>query len=170
MIKTKDNVQTGKKSKNERISECRDELKSLLEMSENEYRMLINLCRLASSNCSESIRLPILDALSKDLEMLFGSYYWKVIARNVRKSAKLNTQEVLDAVIEHTQNQIVNYMSIRGSVVSKHELMFVFGKGTTTDIAVDNLIDDKKIAVIDNDSTTIGFYVPTICDKNCQFN
>lgn len=97
MIKAREKTETP--SRFVRISECIDELKDLLVMSENESRMLDDLCQFAIPTCSESIRLPLLDSLSKDLGMLFASYYRKVISCNVRKSAKRNSQQkVLDVV------------------------------------------------------------------------
>ena len=51
-------------------------------------------------------------------------------------------------------------MSIRGGVVSKPELMFVFGESDITLDALDGLIDDEKIAVVNGEFTTIGYYFP----------
>ncbi len=82
------------------------------------------------------------------------------------KKTKDNTQtgmdsdESLDAIIEHMQSQIVDYMSIRGGVVSKPEVMFVFGESDITRDALDGLIDDEKIAVINGEFTTIWYYFP----------
>ena len=132
MKKTKDNTQTGKNSKNERIRACMDELKHLLAMTKHEYRMLCDLCDLAHPTCRESMRMALLSSLSQDVEMLFGSYYDKVIVRDVVGSTGMDSDESLDAIIEHTQNQIVDYMSIRGGVVSKPEVMFVFGESEIT--------------------------------------
>ena len=160
MKKTKDNAQTVKNSKNERIRACMDELKHLLAMTKHEYRMLCDLCDLAHPTCRESMRMAILSSLSQDVEMLFGSYYDKVIARNVIGSTGMDSDESLDAIIEHTQNQIVDYMSIRGGVVSKPEVMFVFGESDMTRDAIDGLIDDEKIAVVNGEFTTIGYYFP----------
>ena len=160
MKKTKDNTQTGNNSKNERIRACMDELKHLLAMTKHEYRMLCDLCDLAHPTCRESMRMAILSSLSQDVEMLFGSYYDKVIARNVIGSTGMDSDESLDAIIEHTQNQIVDYMSIRGGVVSKPEVMFVFGESDMTRDAIDGLIDDEKIAVVNGEFTTIGYYFP----------
>lgn len=160
MKKTKDNTQTGNNSKNERIRACMDELKHLLAMTKHEYRMLCDLCDLAHPTCRESMRMALLSSLSQDVEMLFGSYYDKVIARNVIGSTGMDSDESLDAIIEHTQNQIVDYMSIRGGVVSKPEVMFVFGESEITRDAIDGLIDDEKIAVVNGEFTTIGYYFP----------
>lgn len=160
MKKTKDNTQTGKNSKNERIRACIDELKHLLSMTKHEYRMLCDLCDLAHPTCRESMRVALLSSLAKDVEMLFGSYYDKVIARNVMTTTGMDSDESLDAIIEHTQNQIVDYMSIRGGVVSKPELMFVFGDGDMTRDALDGLLADEKIAVVNGEFTTIGYYFP----------
>ena len=160
MKKTKDNTQTCKNSKNERIRACMDELKHLLAMTKHEYRMLCDLCVLAHPTCRESMRMALLSSLSQDVEMLFGSYYDKVIARNVIGSTGMDSDESLDAIIEHTQNQIVDYMSIRGGVVSKPEVMFVFGESEITRDAIDGLIDDEKIAVVNGEFTTIGYYFP----------
>ena len=160
MKKTKDNTQTCKNSKNERIRACMDELKHLLAMTKHEYRMLCDLCDLAHPTCRESIRMALLSSLSQDVEMLFGSYYDKVIARDVIGSTGMDSDESLDAIIEHTQNQIVDYMSIRGGVVSKPEVMFVFGESEITCDAIDGLIDDEKIAVVNGEFTTIGYYFP----------
>lgn len=160
MKKTKDNAQTVKNSKNERIRACMDELKHLLAMTKHEYRMLCDLCDLAHPTLRESMRVALLASLSKDVEMLFGSYYDKVIARNVIGSTGMDSDESLDAIIEHTQNQIVDYMSIRGGVVSKPEVMFVFGESEITRDAIDGLIDDEKIAVVNGEFTTIGYYFP----------
>ena len=159
MKKTKD-IQTSKNSKNERIRACMDELKHLLAMTKHEYRMLCDLCDLAHPTCRESMRMDILSSLSQDVEMLFGSYYDKVIARNVIGSTGMDSDKSLDAIIEHTQNQIVDYMSIRGGVVSKPEVMFVFGESEITRDAIDGLIDDEKIAVVNGEFTTIGYYFP----------
>ena len=159
MKKTKD-IQTSKNSKNERIRACMDELKHLLAMTKHEYRMLCDLCDLAHPTCRESMRMALLSSLSRDVEMLFGSYYDKVIARNVIGSTGMDSDESLDAIIEHTQNQIVDYMSIRGGVVSKPEVMFVFGESDMTRDAIDGLIDDEKIAVVNGEFTTIGYYFP----------
>lgn len=117
MKKTKDNTQTGKNSKNERIRACMDELKYLLSMTKHEHRMLCDLCDLAHPTCRESMRVALLASLAKDVEMLFGSYYDKVIVRDVMTDTGMDSDESLDAIIEHTQNQIVDYMSIRGGVV-----------------------------------------------------
>ena len=160
MKKTKDNAQTGKNSKNERIRACMDELKHLLAMTKHEYRMLCDLCLLAHPTCRESMRMDLLSSLSQDVEMLFGSYYDKVIVRDVIGSTGMNSDESLDAIIEHTQNQIVDYMSIRGGVVSKPEVMFVFGESDMTRDALDGLIDDEKIAVVNGEFTIIGYYFP----------
>ena len=160
MKKTKDNTQTCKNSKNERIRACIDELKHLLAMTKHEYRMLCDLCDLAHPTCRESMRMALLSSLSQDVEMLFGSYYDKVIARNVIGSTGMDSDKSLDAIIEHTQNQIVDYMSIRGGVVSKPEVMFVFGESEITRDAIDGLIDDEKIAVVNGEFTTIGYYFP----------
>ena len=159
MKKTKD-IQTSKNSKNERIRACMDELKHLLAMTKHEYRMLCDLCDLAHPTCRESMRMALLSSLSQDVEMLFGSYYDKVISRNVIGSTGMDSDESLDAIIEHTQNQIVDYMSIRGGVVSKPEVMFVFGESEITRDAIDGLIDDEKIAVVNGEFTTIGYYFP----------
>ena len=160
MKKTKDNTQTCKNSKNERIRACMDELKHLLAMTKHEYRMLCDLCDLAHPTCRESMRMALLSSLSQDVEMLFGSYYDKVIARDVIGSTGMDSDKSLDAIIEHTQNQIVDYMSIRGGVVSKPEVMFVFGESEITRDAIDGLIDDEKIAVVNGEFTTIGYYFP----------
>ena len=160
MKKTKDNTQTGKNSKNERIAACIDELKHLLAMTKHEHTMLVDLCEIAHPTCRESMRMALLSSLSQDVEMLFGSYYDKVIARNVIGSTGMESDESLDAIIEHTQNQIVDYMSIRGGVVSKPEVMFVFGESEITRDAIDGLIDDEKIAVVNGEFTTIGYYFP----------
>lgn len=160
MKKTKDNAQTGKNSKNERIRACMDELKHLLAMTKHEYRMLCDLCLLAHPTCRESMRMDLLSSLSQDVEKLFGSYYDKVIVRDVMKTTGMDSDESLDAIIEHTQNQIVDYMSIRGGVVSKPEVMFVFGESEITRDAIDGLIDDEKIAVVNGEFTTIGYYFP----------
>ena len=160
MKKTKDNTQTCKNSKNERIAACMDELKHLLAMTKHEYRMLCDLCDLSHPTCRESMRMALLSSLSQDVEMLFGSYYDKVIVRDVIGSTGMDSDESLDAIIEHTQNQIVDYMSIRGGVVSKPEVMFVFGESEITRDAIDGLIDDEKIAVVNGEFTTIGYYFP----------
>ena len=160
MKKTKDNTQTGKNSKNERIRACMDELKHLLAMTKHEHAMLADLCEIAHPTCRESMRVALLASLAKDVEMLFGSYYDKVIVRDVMTTTGMDSDESLDAIIEHTQNQIVDYMSIRGGVVSKPELMFVFGEGDMTRDAIDGLIDDEKIAVVNGEFTTIGYYFP----------
>lgn len=160
MKKTKDNAQTVKNSKNERIKACMDELKHLLAMTKHEYRMLCDLCEIAHPTCLESMRVALLASLAKDVEMLFGSYYDKVIVRDVVGSTGMDSDESLDAIIEHTQNQIVDYMSIRGGVVSKPEVMFVFGENDITRDAIDGLIDDEKIAVVNGEFTTIGYYFP----------
>lgn len=160
MKKIKDNTQTGKNSKNERIRACMDELKHLLAMTKHEYRMLVDLCDLAHPTCRESMRVALLASLAKDVEMLFGSYYDKVITRGVMTDTGMESDESLDAIIEHTQNQIVDYMSIRGGVVSKPEVMFVFGESELTRDALDSLIDDEKIAVLNGEFTTIGYYFP----------
>jgi prophage DNA circulation protein len=160
MKKTKDNTQTGKNSKNERIRACMDELKHLLAMTKHEHAMLVDLCELAHPTCRESMRVALLASLAKDVEMLFGSYYDKVIARGVMTDTGMESDESLDAIIEHTQNQIVDYMSIRGGVVSKPELMFVFGESEMTRDALDSMIDDEKIAVVNGEFTTIGYYFP----------
>ena len=160
MKKTKDNTQTCKNSKNERIRACMDELKHLLAMTKHEYRMLCDLCDLAHPTCRESMRIALISSLSQDVEMLFGSYYDKVIARNVIGSTGMDSDESLDAIIENTQNQIVDYMSIRGGVVSKPEVMFVFGESEITHDAIDGLIDDEKISVVNGEFTTIGYYFP----------
>lgn len=160
MKKTKDNTQTGKNSKNERIAACIDELKHLLAMTKHEYAMLVDLCEIAHPTCRESMRVALLASLAKDVEMLFGSYYDKVIVRDVLDSTGLESPEAIEAIIENTQNQIVDYMSIRGGVVSKPELMFVFGEGDMTRDAIDGLIDDEKIAVVNGEFTTIGYYFP----------
>lgn len=160
MKKTKDNTQTGKNSKNERIRACMDELKHLLAMTKHEHAMLVDLCDLAHPTCRESMRVALIASLAKDVEMLFGSYYDKVITRGVMETTGMDSPESLDAIIEHTQNQIVDYMSIRGGVVSKPELMFVFGESEMTRDAIDGLIDDEKIAVVNGEFTTIGYYFP----------
>lgn len=160
MKKTKDNTQTGKNSKNERIRACMDELKHLLAMTKHEHAMLVDLCDLAHPTCRESMRVALLASLAKDVEMLFGSYYDKVIVRNVMTDTGMESDESLDAIIENTQNQIVDYMSIRGGVVSKPEVMFVFGESEMTRDALDGLIDDEKIAVVNGEFTTIGYYFP----------
>lgn len=160
MKKTKDNTQTGKNSKNERIKACMDELKHLLAMTKHEHAMLVDLCEIAHPTCRESMRVALLSSLAKDVEMLFGSYYDKVIVRDVMTDTGMDSDESLDAIIEHTQNQIVDYMSIRGGVVSKPELMFVFGERDMTRDALDGLIDDEKIAVVNGEFTTIGYYFP----------
>lgn len=160
MKKTKDNTQTQKNSKNERIRACMDELKHLLAMTKHEHAMLVDLCDLAHPTCRESMRVALLASLAKDVEMLFGSYYDKVICRDVMTTTGMNSDETIDAIIEHTQNQIVDYMSIRGGVVSKPEVMFVFGESDITRDALDGLIDDEKIAVVNGEFTTIGYYFP----------
>ena len=160
MKKTKDNTQTGKNSKNERIRACIDELKHILEMTKHEYRMLCDSFDLAHPTCGESMRMALISSLSQDVEMLFGSYYDKVIVRDVIGSTGMDSPESLDAIIENTQNQIVDYMSIRGGVVSKPEVMFVFGESEMTRDAIDGLIDDEKIAVVNGEFTTIGYYFP----------
>ena len=160
MRKTKDNTQTGKNSKNERIRACMDELKHLLAMTKHEYSMLCDLCDIAHPTCRESMRVALLASLAKDVEMLFGSYYDKVIVRDVMTTTGMDSNESLDAIIENTQNQIVDYMSIRGGVVSKPEVMFVFGESDITRDALDGLIDDEKIAVVNGEFTTIGYYFP----------
>lgn len=160
MKKTKDNTQTGKNSKNERIRACIDELKHLLAMTKHEHAMLVDLCDLAHPTCRESMRVALLASLAKDVEMLFGSYYDKVIVRNVMTDTGMESDESLDGIIENTQNQIVDYMSIRGGVVSKPEVMFVFGESDITRDAIDGLIDDEKIAVVNGEFTTIGYYFP----------
>lgn len=160
MEKTKDNAQTVKNSKNERIRACRDELKHLLAMTKHEHRMLCDLCILAHPTCRESVRVALLASLAKDVEMLFGSYYDKVIVRDVLDSTGMESPEAIEAIIEHTQNQIVDYMSIRDGVVSKPELMFVFGESDMTRDAIDGLIADEKIAVVNGEFTTIGYYLP----------
>ena len=160
MKKTKDNAQTCKNSKNERIRACMDELKHLLAMTKHEHAMLVDLCDLAHPTCRESMRVALLALLAKDVEMLFGSYYDKVIARDVMTTTGMDSDKSLDAIIEHTQNQIVDYMSIRGGVVSKPEVMFVFGESDITRDAIDGLIDDEKIAVVNGEFTTIGYYFP----------
>ena len=160
MKKTKDNAQTVKNSKNERIKACMDELKHLLAMTKHEHAMLVDLCEIAHPTCRESMRVALLASLAKDVEMLFGSYYDKVIVRDVMTDTGMESDESIDAIIEHTQNQIVDYMSIRGGVVSKPELMFVFGESEMTRDAIDGLIDDEKIAVVNGEFTTIGYYFP----------
>lgn len=160
MKKTKDNTQTGKNSKNERIRACMDELKHLLAMTKHEHAMLVDLCEIAHPTCRESMRVALLASLAKDVEMLFGSYYDKVIVRDVIGSTGMDSPEAIEAIIENTQNQIVDYMSIRGGVVSKPELMFVFGEVDMTRDAIDGLIDDEKIAVVNGEFTTIGYYFP----------
>lgn len=160
MKKTKDNTQTGKNSKNERIRACMDELKHLLAMTKHEHEMLVDLCEIAHPTCRESMRVALLASLAKDVEMLFGSYYDKVITRGVMTTTGMDSDESLDAIIEHTQNQIVDYMSIRGGVVSKPEVMFVFGESDITRDALDCLIDEEKIAVVNGEFTTIGYYFP----------
>lgn len=160
MKKTKDNTQTGKNSKNERIRACMDELKHLLAMTKHEYSMLCDLCDIAHPTCRESMRVALLASLAKDVEMLFGSYYDKVIVRDVMTTTGMDSDASLDAIIENTQNQIVDYMSIRGGVVSKPEVMFVFGESDITRDALDGLIDDEKIAVVNGEFTTIGYYFP----------
>lgn len=158
MKKTKDNAQTCKNSKNERIRACMNELKHLLAMTNHEYRMLCDLCDLAHPTCRESMRVALLASLAKDVEMLFGSYYDKVIVRNVMTDTGMDSDESLDAIIGHTQNQIVDYMSIRGGIISIPELIFVFGESDITRDAIDGLIDDEKIAVVNGEFTTIGYY------------
>ena len=69
------------------------------------------------------MRVALMASLAKDVEMLFGSYYDKVIVRDVMTTTGMDSPESLDAIIEHTQNQIVDYMSIRGVVVSKQRAM-----------------------------------------------
>lgn len=161
MKKMKGNVQTGKKNtKNERIAACIDELKHLLAMTKHEHAMLVDLCEIAHPTCRESMRVAFLASLAKDVEMLFGSYYDKVITRGMMTTTGMESDESLDAIIEHTQNQIVDYMSIRGGVVSKPEVMFVFGESEITRDAIDGLIDDEKIAVVNGEFTTIGYYFP----------
>ena len=160
MKKTKDNTQTGKNSKNERIAACINELKHLLAMTKHEHTMLVDLCEIAHPTCRESMRVALLASLAKDVEMLFGSYYDKVICRGVMTTTGMDSSESLDAIIENTQNHIVDYMSIRGGVVSKPELMFVFGESDMTRDAIDGLIDDEKIAVVNGEFTTIGYYFP----------
>lgn len=160
MKKTKDNTQTGKNSKNERIRACMDELKHLLAMTKHEHAMLVDLCEIAHPTCRESMRVALLASLAKDVEMLFGSYYDKVICRGVMTTTGMESPEAIEAIIENTQNQIVDYMSIRGGVVSKPELMFVFGECDMTRDAIDGLIDDEKIAVVNGEFTTIGYYFP----------
>lgn len=160
MKKTKDNTQTGKNSKNERISACMDELKHLLAMTKHEYSMFVDLCEIAHPTCCESMRVALLASLAKDVEMLFGSYYDKVIVRDVIDSTGMEIPGAIEAIIENTQNQIVDYMSIRGGVVSKPEVMFVFGESEITRDALDGLIDDEKIAVVNGEFTTIGYYFP----------
>ena len=160
MKKTKDNTQTGKNSKNERIAACIDELKHILAMTKHEHTMLVDLCEIAHPTCRESMRVALLASLAKDVEMLFGSYYDKVICRGVMTTTGMDSPESLDAIIENTQNQIVDYMSIRGGVVSKPEVMFVFGESEITRDAIDGLIDDEKIAVVNGEFTTIGYYFP----------
>lgn len=160
MKKKKDNTQTGKNSKNERIAACIDELKHLLAMTKHEHAMLVDLCEIAHPTCRESMRVALLASLAKDVEMLFGSYYDKVICRGVMTTTGMDSDESLDAILEHTQNQIVDYMSIRGGVVSKPEVMFVFGESEMTRDALDGLIDDEKIAVVNGEFTTIGYYFP----------
>ena len=161
MRKTKDKAQTGKKNpKNERIASCIDELKHLLAMTKHEHAMLVDLCEIAHPTCRESMRVALLASLMQDVEMLFGSYYDKVIVRDVLGSTGMESEESLDAIIEHTQNQIVDYMSIRGGVVSKPEVMFVFGESEITRDAIDGLIDGEKIAVVNGEFTTIGYYFP----------
>lgn len=160
MKKTKDNTHTGKNSKNECIKACMDELKHLLAMTKHEHAMLVDLCEIAHPTCRESMRVALLASLAKDVEMLFGSYYDKVICRGVMTTTGMDSPESLDAIIENTQNQIVDYMSIRGGVVSKPEVMFVFGESDITRDALDGLIDDEKIAVVNGEFTTIGYYFP----------
>ena len=160
MKKKKDNTQTCKNSKNERIAACIDELKHLLAMTKHEHTMLVDLCEIAHPTCRESMRVALLASLAKDVEMLFGSYYDKVICRGVMETTGMDSDESLDAIIENTQNQIVDYMSIRGGVVSKPEVMFVFGESEITRDALDSLIDDEKIAVVNGEFTTIGYYFP----------
>lgn len=89
MKKTKDNTQTGKNSKNERIRACIDELKYLLSMTKHEHAMLVDLCEIAHPTCSESMRVALLESLAKDFEMLFGSYYNKVILRDLSIVSRL---------------------------------------------------------------------------------
>lgn len=137
-----------------------DELKHLLAMTKHEHAMLVDLCDLAHPTCRESMRVALLASLAKDVEMLFGSYYDKVIVRNVMTTTGMDSDESLDGIIENTQNQIVDYMSIRGGVVSKPEVMFVFGESDITRDAIDGLIDDEKIAVVNGEFTTIGYYFP----------
>ena len=137
-----------------------DELKHLLAMTKHEHAMLVDLCEIAHPTCRESMRVALLASLAKDVEMLFGSYYDKVICRDVMTTTGMDSDESLDAILEHTQNQIVDYMSIRGGVVSKPEVMFVFGESDITRDALDGLIDDEKIAVVNGEFTTIGYYFP----------
>lgn len=137
-----------------------DELKHLLAMTKHEHAMLVDLCEIAHPTCRESMRVALLASLAKDVEMLFGSYYDKVIVRGVMTTTGMDSDESLDAIIEHTQNQIVDYISIRGGVVSKPEVMFVFGESDITRDALDGLIDDEKIAVVNGEFTTIGYYFP----------
>ena len=137
-----------------------DELKHLLAMTKHEHTMLVDLCEIAHPTCRESMRVALLASLAKDVEMLFGSYYDKVIVRDVLDSTGLESPEAIEAIIENTQNQIVDYMSIRGGVVSKPEVMFVFGESEMTRDAIDGLIDDEKIAVVNGEFTTIGYYLP----------
>ena len=151
MKKTKDNTQTGKNSKNERIRACIDELKHILEMTKHEYRMLCDSFDLAHPTCGESMRMALISSLSQDVEM---------IVRDVIGSTGMDSDESLDAIIEHTQNQIFDYISIRGGVVSKPEVMFVFGESEITRDAIDGLIDDEKIAVVNGEFKTIGYYFP----------
>lgn len=66
--------------------------------------MLCDLCDIANPTCRESMRMALLYSLSQDVEMLFGSYYDKVITCNVMTSTGMDGDESLDAIIEHTQN------------------------------------------------------------------
>ena len=116
----------------------------------------ILLIRRAANRCEQ---LSFLRS-RKTSKCSFWSYYDKVIARNVIGSTGMDSDESLDAIIEHTQNQIVDYMSIRGGIVSKPEVMFVFGESEITRDAIDGLIDDEKIAVVNGEFTTIGYYFP----------
>src|SRR5574344_1433982 len=104
MKKTKDNAQTVKNSKNERIRACMDELKHLLAMTKHEHAMLADLCEIAHPTCRESMRVALLASLAKDVEMLFGSYYDKVIVRDVMTDTGMESPEAIEVIIENTQS------------------------------------------------------------------
>ena len=91
-----------------------DELKHLLAMTKHEYRMLCDLCDLAHPTCRESMRVALLASLAKDVEMLFGSYYDKVIARGVMTTTGMDSDESLDAIIGHTQPDCGLHVDSRG--------------------------------------------------------